>query len=65
MLADIAHHQPIALERRHCGRTLAILGDVLDKMNMPPGRRREVAGIVVAGAARSQMNAGATESSPD
>src|SRR5260370_11242101 len=30
-------------------------GDVLDKMNMPPGRRREVAGIVVAGAAQPQI----------
>jgi hypothetical protein len=47
MLANIAHHQPVALEGRHCRRTLAILGDVLDKMKMPPGRRREVAGIVV------------------
>ena len=55
MLADIAHHQPVALEGRHCGRTLAIPGDVLDKMKMPPGRRREVAGIVVAGAAQPQI----------
>jgi hypothetical protein len=55
MLADIAHHQPVALEGRHCSRTFAILGDVLDKVNMPPGRRRGVAGIVVAGAAQLQI----------
>jgi len=54
MLADIAHHQPIALEGGHFGRALAILGDVLDEMNMPPGGRREVAGIVITGPAQTQ-----------
>jgi hypothetical protein len=58
MLADIAHHQPIALEGGHFGRALAILGDVLDEMNMPPGGRREVAGIVITGPAQTQIISG-------
>ena len=44
--------------RGHFGRALAILGDVLDEVNMPPGDRREVAGIVITGPAQTQIISG-------
>src|SRR6185437_226161 len=55
MLADIAHHQPVALERRHLGRPLTTLPDLLNEMNVPPSRGRKVPGIVVAGAAQADI----------
>src|ERR1051325_7632342 len=47
MLADIAHHEPVALERLERGHALTAFADFFDELDVTPCRRREPAGIVV------------------
>ena len=44
MLADVAHHQPAAV--------LAVLGELLDELDVPPVDAVELRGVVVAVAAQ-------------
>src|SRR5690606_8941295 len=49
MLADVAHHEPVALEGAHRGRAPPLgVADALDVGDVPPGSAAQVAGVVVA-----------------
>src|SRR6185503_5836148 len=48
VLADIAHHQPVALEWRQLGGAIAVgVLEFFDKTDVPPRGCRECAGVIV------------------
>src|SRR5690606_11558984 len=56
VLADVAHHQPVGLERAHRrGAPPLAVADALDEGDMPPGRATEVARVVVAVASEPEL----------
>src|SRR5690348_281828 len=54
MLADVAHHEPVTLERLHRVDALAVFAHTLDEFHMSPRVRRELARVVVAHARQPQ-----------
>ena len=55
VLADIAHHEPMALIRLHLGRPVLSLADLLDEGDVPPGIGRQSPRVIVAHAGEAYM----------